>query len=58
MMSVESSIASLDTNVVELRDDTLSHFDGVYRRFDQLESEYQALSAAVKRIEEQHQREN
>ena len=41
-----------------LRDETLSHFDAIYKRSDRLESEYQALSAAVKRIEEQHESEN
>ena len=34
-----------------LRDEMLSHFDAVYKRLDRLESEYQALSAAVARIE-------
>lgn len=34
-----------------LRDETLSHFDAMYKRFDRLETEYQALSAAVKRLE-------
>jgi len=34
-----------------LRDETLLHFDAVYKRFDRLEIEYHALSAAVKRIE-------
>ena len=32
-------------------DETLSHFDEIYRRLDRLESEYQALAAAVKRLE-------
>jgi len=35
-----------------LRDETLSHFDAIYKRFDRLESEYQTLKAAVRRIEE------
>lgn len=34
-----------------LRNEMLSHFDAVYKRFDRLESEYQALSAAVARLE-------
>jgi DNA repair exonuclease SbcCD ATPase subunit len=34
-------------------DDVLTHFDAIYHRFDQLESEYQALAAAVGRLERQ-----
>ena len=34
-----------------LRDETMSHFDTVYKRFDRLESEYAALTAAVRRME-------
>ena len=32
--------------------DMLGYLDDIYKRFDRLESEYQALSAAVRRIEE------
>ena len=34
-----------------LQNEMFSHFDEIYRRFDRLESEYQALSVAVKRLE-------
>ena len=37
-----------------LRDETMWHFDAVYKRFDRLEIEYHALAAAVKRIEQAH----
>ena len=32
------------------RNEVLSHFDGMYKLFDQLESEYQALATAVDRL--------
>lgn len=35
-----------------LRDETLSHFDAIYKRFDRLETQYETLKAAVRRIEE------
>ena len=45
-------------DVSDLRDemnsgfrDVLSHFDGIYARFDRLETEYQSLAAAVARLE-------
>lgn len=41
----------VDSRVAPLREEMLSNFDAVYKRFDRLESEYAALSAAVKRIE-------
>jgi predicted nucleic acid-binding Zn-ribbon protein len=34
------------------RDELLGYLDDIYKRFERLESEYQALSAAVRRIEE------
>ncbi len=55
--ALESTVA-LDANLVAFRRETLSNFDGVYKNFDRLETEYQALTAAVKRIEEQHDSEN
>ena len=45
---VRSKLADLAT-----RDEMLSHVDGIYVRFGHLDSEYHALSAAVRRIEEQ-----
>jgi hypothetical protein len=38
--------------VGDLRDETLSHFDAIYKRFDRLESEHYSLAAAVERLEE------
>ncbi|HEX2120246.1 MAG TPA: hypothetical protein VHL59_01265 [Thermoanaerobaculia bacterium] len=35
-----------------LRNQMLTHFDGLYQRMARLESEYQALYVAVKRLEE------
>ena len=58
LTAVESRTASLEDHVTELRDDMLAHFDGIYKQFGRLESGYQALTAAVKRIEEQHHSEN
>ena len=51
---VTEAIAGVDSRVSRLRDETLSHFDAVYKRFDRLEIEYHALAAAVKRIEQAH----
>ena len=48
---IERIVGRVDLKVDALRDEMLSHFDAVYGRFDRLESEYQALSAAVKRLE-------
>ncbi len=45
---VRSKLADLAT-----RDEMLSHVDSLYVRFGILDSEYHALSAAVRRIEEQ-----
>ncbi len=51
---VTDAVAGVDSRVSTLRDETLSHFDAVYKRFDRLEVEYHALAAAVKRIEQAH----
>ena len=37
--------------VTTLRQEVLGHFDGVYRRFERLEQEYQAITQALRRIE-------
>jgi len=37
----------LETSIGALRNEMLSHFDAIYKRFDRFESEYQALAAAV-----------
>lgn len=49
---VERLVGAVDSKLTSFRNETMSHFDAVYKRFDRLESEYGALSAAVKRIEE------
>jgi chromosome segregation ATPase len=45
---VRSKLADMAT-----RDELLTHVDGIYLRLDQLTSEYHALSAAVRRLEDQ-----
>ena len=50
---IERIVGRVDVKVDALRDEMLSNFDAVYKRFDRLEDEYQALTAAVRRIEEQ-----
>lgn len=54
----EVALPDLDQRIGLVREETsalqkeaLSHFDEMYRRFDRLESEYQALAAAVTRLE-------
>ena len=37
--------------VTTLRQEVLGHFDDVYRRFERLEQEYQAITQALRRIE-------
>jgi hypothetical protein len=41
----------IGSRIDALRDETLSHFDSVYKRFNNLELEHYALSAAVRRLE-------
>lgn len=42
----------LDSKISHLHGEMLALSDGVYKRFDRLEDEYQALRAAVARLEE------
>jgi len=49
---VNDSVGGVNSPLTALRQEMLSHFDGIYRRFDRLESEYQAVSAALKRLED------
>ena len=42
----------LHEEMAAFRRETNGHFDAIYKRLDRLESEYQALNAAVRRIEE------
>jgi uncharacterized protein YceH (UPF0502 family) len=48
---IDSRIAEVRQEIGALRSEMLSHFGAVYKRFDRLESEYQALAAAVARLE-------
>jgi predicted nuclease with TOPRIM domain len=48
----EVVIPDMQRMIGEVRSEVLSHFDTLYKRLDRLESEYQALRAAVIRIEE------
>jgi uncharacterized protein YdcH (DUF465 family) len=43
--------AEFRAEIRALRDETMSHFDAVFKRFDRLETEYVSLSAAVRRLE-------
>lgn len=49
---VDSRTDGLRATIASLRNEMLTHFDAVYQRLDRLESEYQALSAAVARLEQ------
>ena len=49
---VGESVGGVDSRLSALRQEMLSHFDGIHKRFDRLESEYQAVSAALKRLED------
>ena len=42
----------LREEIASVRGEMLSHFGAMHKRFDRLDSEYQALGAALKRIEE------
>jgi predicted nuclease with TOPRIM domain len=44
--------AKLDAKITPLREEMLANFDAVFKRLDRLESEYHALTAAVKRLED------
>lgn len=44
--------AKLDAKITPLRQEMLANFDAVFKRLDRLESEYHALAAAVKRLED------
>ena len=45
-------VAPLREEIEARHRETQSNFDAVWKRFDRLESEYQALKAAVARIED------
>ena len=42
----------VDGKITPLREEMLANFDAVFKSLDRLESEYQSLSAAVRRLEE------
>lgn len=46
-------IDKVHDQVGSVRGEVLAHFDEMYRRFDRLELEYQALAASVVRLEAQ-----
>ncbi len=42
----------VDAKITPLREEMLANFDAVFKTLDRLESEYHALTAAVKRLED------
>ena len=52
---VDRRLAGMDLRftqmIAELRQEMLGHFDAIYRRFERLENEYQAIVQALRRIE-------
>jgi chromosome segregation ATPase len=52
---VDRRLADMDLRfgqmIAELRQEMLGHFDAIYRRFERLENEYQAILQALRRIE-------
>ncbi len=51
--SVANGVEPLRNELVSFKGETHANFDAAWSRFDRLESEYHALSASVKRIEQQ-----
>ena len=49
--AADRRFADVDQHSDETRQKMLGHFDEVYRRFDRLEQEYQAITQALRRIE-------
>ncbi|MDP2702809.1 MAG: hypothetical protein Q8P98_12140 [Candidatus Rokubacteria bacterium] len=49
---VDRRFNEIALGVTTLRQEGLGHFDDVYRRFERLEQEYQAISQALRRIED------
>jgi chromosome segregation ATPase len=48
---IDRQFADIGGQLAELRRDMLGHFDEIYRRFERLEQEYQAITQALRRIE-------
>ena len=48
---IDRRFADIGGQLAELRRDMLGHFDEIYRRFERLEHEYQAITHALRRIE-------
>ena len=48
---VDQQFARFGQMITELRQEMLGHFDAIYRRFERLENEYQAILQALRRIE-------
>ena len=55
---IEEAVDGLGEEMLIGQRQTQANFDAVYDRFDRLESEHHALTAAVGRLEKQSQREN
>lgn len=50
MPEVRDAIDGVRGELSAFRNEVLTHFDSMYRRFERLESEYEALRAAVTRL--------
>jgi chromosome segregation ATPase len=48
---IDRRFDEIDLHFSELRQDMLGHFDEIYRRLEQLEQEYHAITQALRRIE-------
>ena len=48
---VDRRFNEIALGVTTLRQEVLGHFDDVYRQFERLEQEYQAITQALRRIE-------
>jgi chromosome segregation ATPase len=54
MPDVKSTVDdAVGSAVGGLRNEMLTHFDGIYHRFDRLETEYLAITAGLGRLEKQ-----
>jgi predicted nucleic acid-binding Zn-ribbon protein len=48
---VDRRFDEMGAKLTRLRQEMLGHFDEIYRRFERLEHEYQAITQALRRIE-------
>jgi chromosome segregation ATPase len=49
--AIDARFDGLDRQIAELRHEMLGHFDEVYRRLEQLEHEFHAITQGLRRIE-------